>query len=145
MGIKGLPDAAKQKTTDGAIAFVKYYVAVVNYAGSKPQTGLVKSLSLDTCETCDRWESSAAYFAQHDQKIVGDQLPGGTGWDVKADLIDQSPPAAHIGVAFKAADVPIKSADGSQTSQHVAAAVEVFLLRWTESGWLVSDVQRDVA
>lgn len=145
LGINGLPDAAQQKTTDGAIAFVKYYVAVVNFAGSKPQLGLVKGLSLDTCDTCERWESSAAYFVQHGQRIVGDQLPRGAGWDVRANLLDQSPPAAHIAVSFASADIPIRSANGSQTTQRVDSAVEVFLLRWTGTGWLVSDVQRDVA
>ncbi|MFC6713271.1 DUF6318 family protein [Branchiibius cervicis] len=92
LGINGLPDAAKQKTTDGAIAFVKYYVSVINQAYQHPQTGLLEPFALESCKTCDRWEQSVAQLVRNNQHADAAIFPEVDGTEIVADLLDLQPP-----------------------------------------------------
>jgi hypothetical protein len=47
-----MPEAAKANTKAGAIAFVRYYVAVQNYASTSGDTTALKSVASPACESC---------------------------------------------------------------------------------------------
>lgn len=43
----------------GAVAFVEYYWAAVNYAWTKPDRGILGDLSLDSCNSCAFFQGRA--------------------------------------------------------------------------------------
>lgn len=54
------PAEAKKHTDAGAVAFVKYYWAAVDYAWTKPDERVLVPLSLSTCKSCAWFEKIAA-------------------------------------------------------------------------------------
>jgi hypothetical protein len=47
-----MPEAAKADTTAGALAFVKYYVSIVNHAAATGDTLALSDASSPSCESC---------------------------------------------------------------------------------------------
>lgn len=145
LGIKGLPDAAKQKTTDGAIAFVKYYLQVVNRAGTNPSgQRVVATMSLPGCNVCSGWDDSSIDAFSAGTHIVGDQLPAATAYSVAANLLSSQPPQVHVRGQFPEGNFQIvNNTSGSTKVEHNQAINVVFLVEWTEQGWKVAKVQQD--
>jgi hypothetical protein len=48
-----MPAAARQKTTAGAKAFVRYYIDVLNYSHASQLTMLLRSLAANPCQVCE--------------------------------------------------------------------------------------------
>lgn len=64
------PAAARAHTDAGAVAFVQYYWAAVNYAWTKPDIKILRDLSLNSCESCaffqdrtDKLSAASEHFA----------------------------------------------------------------------------------
>jgi hypothetical protein len=78
-----IPAAARAHTPAGAESFVRYFYSQLNLAWSKPQTGLISSLSETTCKTCSSLEESAQTLALRHQRYRGQvftvQSVGATG------------------------------------------------------------------
>lgn len=72
-----MPDAAKDKSKAGAIEFVKYYVAVFNHAQTTGDTGQLRTLSLATCEDCQKAIEGLEEIYRSGGKIVGGNLEPG--------------------------------------------------------------------
>ncbi|MDO9380376.1 MAG: DUF6318 family protein [Nocardioidaceae bacterium] len=49
-----LPEAAKEETTEGAIAFVEHYIDLLNYAANTGDVALLQSASRD-CDGCTKY------------------------------------------------------------------------------------------
>lgn len=58
------PAEAKKHTDAGAVAFVKYYWAAVDYAWTKPDADMLQNLEESTCTSCAGLQSSAEFFVQ---------------------------------------------------------------------------------
>lgn len=145
LGIKGLPDTAKQKTTDGAIAFVKYYVSVINQVGSVPSDAkLLAGMSADSCKPCSGWDAESAANARRGVRFSGNQIPLASKYDVAANLLDSTPPAVHVRGYFGAGTYDEVRTDGTLIEKHDVDPLRVvFLLQWTGGGWITQNVQRD--
>ncbi len=52
-GVPDLPAEAMADTEDGAEAFVKYYIELLNYTGKFPQAGVIEPYGNEDCLTCD--------------------------------------------------------------------------------------------
>jgi hypothetical protein len=91
-----MPDAAKADTKAGAIAFVKYYVGLINYAQA---TGDTKSLSLfesPDCRSCSKARATVDGIYHAGGSIQGGLLhedvrqaarrPDVSGWTVFANV-----------------------------------------------------------
>jgi hypothetical protein len=63
-----VPAAARAHTPAGAEAFVRHYLAQVNIAWTKPQTGLLPPLSDPGCLSCQAFEATAADLVKKGQK-----------------------------------------------------------------------------
>lgn len=108
-----MPAAAKAKTKAGAIAFVKHYVTVLNYATFSGETGEAHALDGGGCTSCSRMLKSIETIYQHGGHVEGgawkpapvSQIaqPGGRGWaiDVKISYGPQSVFADSAGEAKK--------------------------------------------
>lgn len=53
------PAAARAHTDAGAVAFVEYYWAALNYAMTKPDAQILKGQGLDQCSSCTNFERAA--------------------------------------------------------------------------------------
>lgn len=143
LGINGLPDAAKQKTTDGAIAFVKYYVAVLNETGYRPKAGLLEPLATSNCKTCRNFEDSVRSRVSEGLHTDGPLYKEPGSYTVAANLTDLSTPGAHIRVKFGSPTIHEVRKDGSFEQTYPAETTKnVYLLIWSE-GWRVDQVLKD--
>jgi hypothetical protein len=70
----GIPAAARVKSEKGAEAFVRYFFDQVNLAWTKPQAGLVQSLSDSGCQFCLKTESDAKDLADAREHYRSDPI-----------------------------------------------------------------------
>lgn len=141
LGIKGLPDAAKQKTTAGAIAFVKFYVDVINTAYQESRPGILEPLALSSCKTCDLWEQSVVTYSGKGQRADGPIYRNG-GFYVAADLLANTPASVHVGAKFASTIVRLVDAEGTVVKTESASEPKmVFPVVWTSSGWRIEKAQ----
>ena len=68
-----VPAAAREKTDAGAEAFVKYFFDQFNVAWTKPEAGLISSLSTKDCKFCSTTETQAKWLVDNKQRY--DKLP----------------------------------------------------------------------
>lgn len=59
-----VPPAARAKTVDGAVAFVRFYIDQVNKAWTTPDATLLPPLSEEGCKSCAGIQQTAASFAR---------------------------------------------------------------------------------
>lgn len=67
-----IPAAAREQTPAGAEAYVEYFFDQFNVAWTKPQPGLIKSLSDPACQFCKKTEATAARLASDKQRYKSD-------------------------------------------------------------------------
>ena len=63
-----VPAAAKAQTTDGAIAFTKYFFDLVNTSWTKPESGRLPALFTPTCSSCQNFENNAAKYVRENTR-----------------------------------------------------------------------------
>jgi uncharacterized protein DUF6318 len=63
-----IPAAAREKTDAGAEAFVKYFFDQFNVAWTKPEAGLISSLSSKDCKFCATTETQAKWLVDNKQR-----------------------------------------------------------------------------
>lgn len=75
-----MPELAKEDSKEGAVAFVKYFIAASNHAQLTGDLQRIESYSSRSCESCRR-------FGEYVTKVYrsGGSLSGGT-WTVKRVL-----------------------------------------------------------
>lgn len=143
LGINGLPDAAKQKTTDGAIAFVKYYLQVVNVAYSTPDDSLIPPLSSSGCKVCTAWSSSVESFAAKKAKTSGPIYLGLSKPTIVANLLKDQPAEVHVGGTVDVAAAKVVDPAGTVLQSSGASnSGRVFLLEWANDSWKMLQVER---
>lgn len=143
LGIKGLPDAAKQKTTNGAIAFAGFYLRVVNQAYLRMDAGLVRSLSTDDCKVCKAWASSIDAYRKQSGRLDQPIYVGFREPSIVADLLANDPPGVHVQAVVDVAAAKVSAPDGKVLQSSVkSSSGRVFILVWTENGWRVAQVDR---
>ena len=146
LGINGLPDAAKQKTTDGAIAFVKYYVSLINYAYQFGKPGLLEPLALDSCKTCGLWAQSVVDYSAKRQHTDGQIYRDGAEYYIAANLLSASPAEVHVGAKFLPTTVRLVDQSGAVVkTEKVEKPEMVFLVTWADGGWRVAKAQNGSA
>ncbi|MDO5502973.1 MAG: DUF6318 family protein [Actinomycetia bacterium] len=67
-----LPEAATENTPEGAEAFIRYYIDVLNHLHQYPQTGEVAHFADEGCESCRNAEERIAWLIEHDAHLDGD-------------------------------------------------------------------------
>ncbi len=69
--IPELPPEAEESTEEGAAAFAEYYVELYNYAGMRPESGVLEAHSGSDCSSCDGFVETMAYLAEGDLHYSG--------------------------------------------------------------------------
>jgi Family of unknown function (DUF6318) len=133
-----IPAAARDHTPAGAEAFVRYFYSQLNVAWSKPQAGLISSLSATTCKTCVNFEREAAKSVAKNERVIGQSIVL-----TSVDTSDATNPAKltvlAVGYQPKAIVVDAKGKT-VQTLQRerVRTAVTV---QWVSGGWRLAEIQ----
>jgi hypothetical protein len=66
-----MPDAAKANTKAGAIAFVKYYVELINRAQSTGDTDSLAAVEADRCRSCSQARNAVDHIYASGGHIEG--------------------------------------------------------------------------
>lgn len=129
-----LPPAAQQHTKAGAIAFVRHYVDLINYAQETGDDQAVRRLSASGCNSC----KSAARFMRHLRRTNG-SIEGGR-WRVQSVLqvLPSGQPnelSVPLSVHYGPQDVRV----GTKTT-HYAGGNNVFTFfpAWGERHWVMN-------
>jgi Family of unknown function (DUF6318) len=68
-----MPALARQHSTAGAKAFIRHYIAVINYAFARPDPSPLREISASNCASCKALIAISARLARNSGKQVGGQ------------------------------------------------------------------------
>lgn len=131
-----LPEAAKANTKAGAVAFVKHYVALLNYAQSTGKVDPARSATASDCAECQAVLNDVAHVYAD-----GGSISGGS-WKITRTLTDR-----NTDPRFSGWFVLVRVRSGAQTvtrpnapSQHfkAGASSHEFLVARIQDGWKVA-------
>ena len=133
-----MPTAAKQNTTAGGEAFVRYYLEVVNWSVKSLDVRSLRQLFVASCNECTEQVESIDELTARHQYIVG--------FHYRVAAMDVGPNDGRSG-ATKAFEVigiydEYKTMmSGDQVVKDYVATKEpyMFYLRWNGSAWIVVD------
>jgi hypothetical protein len=135
-----MPDAAKANTKAGAVAFVKYYVQLINHAQA---TGDVAELATSEAPTCSSCEDGRKYLSQVYES--GGHIDGGS---LKIRVLDALPNQSIKGWTIDAklrfGSQTVTQPSATPTVQHLsggAVPVTVLVSRHAD-GWSVYEWTR---
>lgn len=135
-GAPGVPEAARHHNYDGAVAFARHYVDMINETGMHPKVGVLEPLALSGCKTCSGLAQNVADLTKSGSTYSGPQLG-----HIKPVRMVAGPPTV---VGMTAEQLPLTISGPSPTSlpgdPHLGF---VFTLEWTTGGWRVARIQAD--
>ena len=129
-----IPAAARAHTPAGAEAFVRYFYSQLNIAWSKPQAGLITSLSAKTCKTCAALEGTAVDLAAKGSHYRGEVLTVETIGSISESevlVVGEQP----IGSVIDSKGAVVKSGIKVQPLKFVVTVA------WPARGWLVQEIR----
>ncbi len=132
-----MPALARQQSTAGAKAFIRYFVAVFNYAFHTGRSTPLTSISSADCRVCQR----LVEVVDKNQRLGGYQV-GGDWFPGKLSRVPTEPLTAPVILA----EIHIRrgyfktSAAGSRHAILPADLNHEFRLRWQSSRWVLTDL-----
>ncbi|GAA3674518.1 hypothetical protein GCM10023081_11160 [Arthrobacter ginkgonis] len=133
-----LPEAAKEKTPEGAVAFTEFYVELVNYTRTTNSTDQILKRVVETCQTCfEGTINQSEYRREHGLHVVG----GGFEIEVlKADIDGKygTVLAESRLLEFKSYD---EDGAWAETSPATDKYLTTFTLQDDGGGWKVLSVE----
>ena len=135
-----MPDAAKENTKAGAIAFVRHYVEVLNYAQATGDVSALDSLEDPRCSSCDRVRSYLAGIYKAHGHVNGGawtikRIGASAGHDPDSWVVDVAGEFAPSSVSPSPGASPSSAAGGSAPTK--------FYVDHTD-GWKVSQWTRGI-
>ena len=132
-----LPAAAREHSTAGAEAFVRFFYRQMNRAWTQPAAGLIPPLCLSSSKSCAAIERTAQQLVRDQHRYVGEPLtislvvPLGAG----------SPSSIAVDVQGRQERRDVVNAQGTVvlTDQQKPAHFEVQLV-WLSDGWRVATI-----
>lgn len=136
-GAPGVPEPARHKSKDGAIAFARYYIDQINLSGTAPSKDTLADLSLPSCKSCAGWTGTSDELQANGQRYKSAPL---TGSYVGTAGV---PNGYHVTMKLHQLRTDVVSASGAVVRTIPSADVTVvFLLEWSSGGWRIYKVQR---
>lgn len=126
-----MPAEAMEQTEAGAEAFVGHYLALLNYTGEQPRSGLLEGLGTEECGTCGQFEAAVVDLEENDQTYDGPLAA------VVALAGVHMGETAVVTATVDQLGVSVVDADGtSERSFDSASGVQMeFQLVWADQGW----------
>lgn len=132
-----VPPAARAKTVDGAVAFVRFYIDQLNKAWMKPDPTLLPPLGESGCKSCDGFETTARGLFQ-------DGLHYDTTPVTITSLLPRTgsaPPKIWIDAEFRQNRANEINREGVvSTPQPAKDLSRVVVVIWQEEKWLLYDM-----
>lgn len=133
-----LPEAAKQHTREGADAFARHFMAVLNYAVATGDVRQLKALSGPTCKSC------ANFVKTIDGVYPEGKLVGGQATIIEPTktppLMEGVIPATHIDFV-RSTQQHVLDGKILETVPEVRSKW-IVSLKWADHGWHVFTVKR---
>ncbi|MEI2777905.1 MAG: DUF6318 family protein [Tetrasphaera sp.] len=126
------PAAAKKHTDAGAVAFVRYYLNVLDYAWSAPNPDILDGLATQDCELCAKLVQTATDSTKGGEKSTGPVLSVG-----KVFVVSSTPDLTHLACDLNLHPVSYLDRAGKVVYKETAKT-----LRWAaqvvwQDGWKV--------
>ena len=134
-----LPDAAKANTKAGALAFVRYYIHLINYAQATGDVGPLRRVESDACASCTRVRESVEHIYGS-----GGSIEGGT-WRPHMTIALQNADDSWLvsgNIRFDPETVR-KTANSTAVQGAGGSAVAHMKVRQSASGWTVLEWSRE--
>ncbi|ADU47786.1 hypothetical protein Intca_1268 [Intrasporangium calvum DSM 43043] len=132
----GLPAAAKKHTKDGAKAFVRHFVDVVNASWRKPNPEAIRSLCQRESESCSGYASLAERLLNGKGRYESDPIDVG----LLVTLAD-SDGISRIHATVKVLGARVVNDSGDTVREDRKETVKnIFSLVWGTKGWSVREV-----
>ena len=129
-----MPAAAKNHSKAGSVAFVRYYLDLLNLSMLTSNGSAAKELSIRDCERCKLLESGFTTIISGGKSYLGD--PRYTYADLASS--DYSPSSAGVGGTMLRKSWRSREKGSSSSSKRPAERVGVVLrTEWTDGGWQV--------
>ncbi|ROR90135.1 DUF6318 family protein [Nocardioides aurantiacus] len=135
--IPPIPKPARRPSKAGAAAFVRHWVAVLNYAGATGDTKALRRLSTNDCIKC------AALWNGIDNIYAGGGRIEGGGWTVlETKQFGPTRNRYFVDATIKSDEQSLTQSSGATPTAFpgVAKRLRAFVLRPVESGWLVAEL-----
>jgi hypothetical protein len=127
-----MPDAAKANTKAGAIAFVRYYVELINHAQATGETDGTTRVEDRSCNSCTRVRRTV-----EDIYTSGGRIDGGA-WNVTITSASRRPDLGAWSVFTTVIYGPQKVIQPSGTRNLKGGRTPMtFVVRYANSGWSV--------
>lgn len=127
------PAAAKEKTEDGAVAFVRYFWSAVNFAYTAPDKSILLNLSEPSCDLCNRFIETASDLSRGSQKYDAKLL------DItQTSVVVMSEKGTRVRSRIKFH--PAKAVDSTgqiSEEQEEGQGDYLFKLHWAGSSWRI--------
>ena len=129
------PAAAKKQTDEGAVAFVEYYWAALNYAWTKPDAQILSGFGTSECDVCATFEATAQNFSEQGQHYDSPPIK------VKSsEFVYNLKTEASALTRVEQTKSSVVDRDGTVISANeTQSAVRVFKLKWSGK-WQVSQI-----
>lgn len=134
-----IPAAAREKTPEGAEAFVKYFMERVNVAWTAPATGLIAADSTDDCKFCATTEETAKWLVEHEQRYSKEPVTV-----TRVDALTGAPEGQiylAATVVQNASDIVTQSGSVTSTEQRKVLERNV-ALKWADGRWYMFAVEK---
>ena len=134
-----VPAAARAQTTDGAIAFTKYFFDLVNTSWTKPESGRLPALFTPTCSSCQNFENNAAKYVRENTRYnktpleileVSSHGPAVEGPKQTVDAVVHQVPASVVDASGK-----------SVSNAEERRGIFVSDLVWQGDGWKLTSIK----
>ncbi len=133
-----MPALAREKSTAGAKAFVKYYINVYNYAFLASDSERLARISVSACTICRR----LVRIVDNNKRRGGYQI-GGEWLPRRLSVVPSQPKYAPIVIGALRITSGYYKASASDRHHTITAenALHEFRLRWTSGGWQLTDLR----
>lgn len=133
-----MPAAAREKTTAGAKAFVKYYIDVLNYGFTHNSSEGVRELATRECDVCERFADSIDKNLRRGGGQTGGQWTPTKIWMLTNTAQQPTVTLAEMRVAT---GYYVESQGGVRHPIRSKTLKYEFWIAWHQGSWAAADVR----
>lgn len=137
-----VPEAARQHTNEGAIAFAFYFIDQMNKGYQHPQANILSRLCLPTSNLCTKLQADIDSLSS-DKRRSNARVGEIRGQEI---IPVDVPDSLSVGLHYYVASYSIIDEEGKTTRTQEATYFPFELvLKWRGDGWLVQNIRTTVS
>lgn len=133
-----MPEEARENTPEGAEAFVRYWVEVLNAAGAEGDVKALHKLSLRSCDTCTGIADGIARVYADGGSIEGE------GWSIEsASVLPGADNTLVIDTQVNVAAQSVVESEGAAPQSFPGGKdLKIFTTSWSADGWRLARLEQ---